>query len=320
MKVYISGLNSIYKHLAIESSLIESKGDSLLFLWRNMPTVVIGRHQNPWKECNLIDMEKENVLLCRRYTGGGAVYQDLGCTQFTIIKPITSNGMDDNYNMLTKALKNLNINTKRSGRNDICTLDGTKICGSAFKITSHNLLHHGTILVNSDLHALTRLLTPDNKKLQSKGISSIRARVSNLSQIQPDISHELLVDALTQQFHEKPEYITDNHHLLQNQQYLENFQILQNWQWRYGSTPDFSHFFSHRIEGLGSFDIHLSVNQGFIEKVKIFSDSLDVDLVSRLQEILTNCQYNPELIKNRIEKHFHAEIAYQLNLLIREII
>jgi lipoate-protein ligase A len=159
---------------------------STLFLWRNRPCIVIGRWQNPWKECDHSKMQGKEVKLARRRSGGGAVYQDLGNTCFTFIHPIPEGGfaMDTkeiNNKILLKALKNLGITAEVSGRNDIL-VDGFKVSGSAYKanLGMKRSLHHGTMLVDVNLDDLKTYLNPDKPKLESKGVDSVIKRVANL--------------------------------------------------------------------------------------------------------------------------------------------
>eukprot|EP01125_Pyxidicula_operculata_P019706 TRINITY_DN7166_c0_g2_i1.p1 TRINITY_DN7166_c0_g2~~TRINITY_DN7166_c0_g2_i1.p1 ORF type:complete len:241 (+),score=17.29 TRINITY_DN7166_c0_g2_i1:33-755(+) len=174
-----------------------------LFLWRNGPTVVIGKHQNPWKECHISNMEQAGVTLARRQSGGGAVYQDLGNTCFTFLSSKNDYSIERNMSIICNALKeDFNINVQVTGRNDITLVgDGRKISGSAFKQTNKSCFHHGTIMINVDVDALTNYLNPNILKLQSKGVSSVRGRVANLSQISSSpIDHDLLSQSIINQF------------------------------------------------------------------------------------------------------------------------
>ena len=311
VNVLKSNLNSIYANLAIEEALIAADvSRPTLFLWRNRPTVTVGRHQNPWKECNLKLMEESGVTLARRYSGGGAVYQDLGCSTFTFIhslNPLTAPSavIDSNFDLLTEALGSLGLSASRKGRNDIVVGD-LKVSGSAFKQVSDRMIHHGTILVNTDMSQLSKYLTPSKLKLQAKGISSVSARVSNLSDIKPSVDHDLVCDALSSQFrkyyscpsHDEPVIVDD---IIQSDEiFRQHHKTLLDWDWRYGSTPEFSHLVETRIDGIGIFDVHYQVNQGRISDIKIFSDCLVPDLVDNIQHALIGCEYRPSAIRTSL--------------------
>eukprot|EP00922_Rhytidocystis_sp_ex-Travisia-forbesii_P022095 GHVS01032357.1.p1 GENE.GHVS01032357.1~~GHVS01032357.1.p1 ORF type:complete len:346 (+),score=53.16 GHVS01032357.1:101-1039(+) len=163
VRVLVSGVEDIVFNLALEQSLIQTGAVDVptVMLWRNNKTVVIGRHQNPWRECNLQKMETEEVKLARRYTGGGAVYQDTGNTCFSFIHPGRDIKKDLNNHVILSALQNAyGIRGEPTGRNDL-TIDGMKFSGSAYSQLATSCLHHGTILREVDLGGLSRCLTPE---------------------------------------------------------------------------------------------------------------------------------------------------------------
>ena len=138
-----------------------------LFLWQNQETVVIGRNQNPWGECNLAKMEEDGVTLARRTTGGGAVFHDLGNTCFTFLSPKEGYDRAVNIGILLDALRALGIEAEASGRNDLIIQmeDGPrKVSGSAYRETRERSFHHGTLLMHADLLRLANYLTPHPKK------------------------------------------------------------------------------------------------------------------------------------------------------------
>ena len=181
-----------------------------MFLWRNQPTIIIGKHQNPWKECHVQKLEQDGVILARRKSGGGCVYQDLGNSVFSFINPISDFSKQDfktlNNEVLINSLSSFGIKAEASGRNDM-VVDGKKISGSAYKLKlgksngeGRRSLHHGTMLLNLDLNALSRYLNPNKKKLESKGVSSVISRVMNLSEVAPHIDHDNFCSALEAAF------------------------------------------------------------------------------------------------------------------------
>lgn len=174
----------------------------VLFLWRNANTVVIGRAQNPWKECNTRRMEEDGVTLARRSSGGGAVFHDLGNSCFTFMagKPGYDKGVSTA--IVLDGLKRLGITASASGRNDllVATADGDrKVSGSAYRETQDRGFHHGTLLLDADLGRLANYLNPDPKKLAAM-ITSVRSRVANLCELLPGIDHQQVNDALIESF------------------------------------------------------------------------------------------------------------------------
>eukprot|EP00697_Spironema_sp_BW2_P004971 gnl/Spiro4/16719_TR8998_c0_g1_i1.p1 gnl/Spiro4/16719_TR8998_c0_g1~~gnl/Spiro4/16719_TR8998_c0_g1_i1.p1 ORF type:complete len:311 (-),score=47.17 gnl/Spiro4/16719_TR8998_c0_g1_i1:548-1480(-) len=208
-----------YLNVATEDWLLGNPGahhgTHTLFLWRNDPTIVIGRHQNMYKEVNVALCEKEKVCLVRRHSGGGAVYQDLGNTNFSIFSPKQTFDKTFNFAFITKALASLGIQAASQGRNDLVLPDNRKISGSAFKHSAAYSLHHGTLMVDVDVNALTRLLNPNKLKLESKGVASVASRVANMRSLVPSLTHGALVTALARAFSSAHGYAEDPDHARQ---------------------------------------------------------------------------------------------------------
>lgn len=281
----------------------------ILFLWRNDKTVVIGRFQNPWSECNTQKMEEDGIRLARRQSGGGAVYHDLGNTNFTFLSSKESFDKAANNKIITNALNSFSLKTYPSGRNDILveTPEGEKkISGSAFKEAKDRSFHHGTLLINADMAKLGLYLNPNVKKLQSKGITSVRARVANLQDLNPDITHHLLCQKIIQEFFDH--YQTEcpietlDHEYLKGIPALDgHYQKMSNWDWRFGEAPQFNHQMSERFDW-GTMEVHLEVTKAFVEKSQIFSDSLHPEMIEQLMASLTNIPYTRKAFQDAIRK------------------
>ena len=191
-----------YENLALEEALFcNHTGGDLLFLWQNAPCVILGRNQDAAQEVNLPLARKLGVPVVRRNTGGGAVYHDLGNLNFTYITRDSCEG-DTPYaaflQPLMELLWALEIPVEFNGRNDLC-VDGRKISGSAARVRDGWLLHHGTLLVSSELARMDELLTPPEAKLRRNGVASVKSRVANLR----EFCLGLTVSALRQQIFAK---------------------------------------------------------------------------------------------------------------------
>ena len=180
-----------YRNLAFEESLVDraslaepGQEEAILFLWQNADTVVIGANQNPWRECNLQAMDRDGVHLTRRVTGGGAVFHDIGNLNFSFIVPRTGYDVTRQGAVIVGALAKVGIHAEQSGRNDILA-DGRKFSGNAFLHRRKASLHHGTLLIGSDMSRLANYLQVDPEKLSGKGVQSVRARVVNLAELAP---------------------------------------------------------------------------------------------------------------------------------------
>ncbi len=277
----------------------------VLFLWRNQPNIVIGRHQNPWAECDLEAMEREGVLLTRRQSGGGAVYQDLGNSCFTFLSGKASYSVDRNFQLIVDALARLGITAERTGRNDV-VVEGRKVSGSAFRLAADRAFHHGTMLLHTDLDRLGALLRPDPRKLAAKGVKSVRSRVANLSEWAPGLDHDGFCEAMVAAFCEHhgetaPVELLDRSVLEAIPSLAAYYAHQSDWTWRFGETPDFAVTLKTRFDW-GLVDVHLNSARGVITDARVFSDSLRPDMIERVGEVLVGAPYRGEEIAARLRK------------------
>ena len=175
-----------YHNLAVEETLLRTScGRRILYLWQNDRTVVIGRHQDAKAECDLKKMQEDGVLLSKRISGGGAVYHDMGNINFTFIAPRGLLSVDEDFEIISEAVRSFGIDTCRTGNNDLgIASTGAKFSGSAFYQSGPDedspCFHHGTILCSCDIEKMGKYLTPPAEKLERHGVQSVRARVANL--------------------------------------------------------------------------------------------------------------------------------------------
>ncbi|WP_318478501.1 lipoate--protein ligase [Photobacterium leiognathi] len=308
-RVFISQSTQPWFNLAVEDAIFRNMpaDQQVLFLWRNADTVVIGRAQNPWKECNTGKMEQDGITLARRQSGGGAVFHDLGNTNFTFMAGKPQYDKNVSTNIVLSALKTLGINAKATGRNDLVVEvgeDERKFSGSAYRETMDRGFHHGTLLLNADLTRLANYLNPDKKKLEAKGITSVRSRVTNLSDINPDIHHDNVCEAIKEAFFThygervEVEYISPEN-LPDMPGFSEKYQNQSSWEWNFGNTPQFMHSMDERFTW-GGIELHLDVKKGQIIAIKTFTDSLDPAPIELLEAALLNSEYNASAIDNAI--------------------
>ena len=202
MLIVQSKSTDVYRNLAVEEWLLDHAPRlPVLFLCVNDPCVVIGKNQNPWRECRLSLMEEEGVPLARRISGGGTVYHDRGNLNVSVIVARTGYTEQKQYDLIFQALEAtaLRHNSSILGKNSL-GVDGLKFSGQAFCHRRDRSLHHGTILVNADLSRLGRYLGPELAGIETKAIASIPAEVANLTQFVPELTVEKVSDALMAQF------------------------------------------------------------------------------------------------------------------------
>lgn len=306
LRLLISDSYDPWFNLAVEETIFHQLPPTqrVLFLWRNANTVVIGRAQNPWKECNTRRMEEDGVRLARRRSGGGAVFHDPGNTCFTFMAAKPEYDKNISTAIVIAALARLGINARASGRNDLIvdTERGErKISGSAYRETPDRGFHHGTLLLNADLSRLADYLNPDPKKLSAKGITSVRARVANLSELKPGITHEAMSGALCGAFFDYYGEQAEAEHIspdaLPNLPDFEaTFARQSSWEWNFGRAPAFSHTLEERF-AWGGVEIHFDVERGIISRAQAFTDSLNPAPFEALAAALTGCHYRSETIE-----------------------
>lgn len=298
--IYKSLSHNPFFNIAFENYLLTKErndDDRILYLWRNGPSVIIGRFQSAWKECKVSKMEEEGINLVRRASGGGAVYQDLNNSIFSFFSSKKDNDVAANHSVITDALMtHSGIEAVPTGRNDM-EVDGFKVSGAAFRQTGNRSLHHGTLLLDVDMTALSRYLTPNKLKMQSKGISSVSARVKNLKSIDPNISHDGICDALVDSFRKYHNIDCDVEEVDESFVNKEpKVQVLMDelmdHEWRFGREPAFTNNISTRFDW-GTIDVYVTTRKGgVISEATIFSDALDTELITQLRETLINCEYS----------------------------
>lgn len=299
--LYESPSHDPWFNLAIEEYLLGRAEDSvILYLWQNENTVVIGKNQNPWKECKTTLLEQEGGRLARRLSGGGAVFHDLGNLNFTFLLPQTEYDLDKQFSVIQRAVARLGIATERSGRNDVLA-GGRKFSGNAFYKNGKQAYHHGTLLVDVDKDRLSRYLNPSKAKLQAKGVDSVRSRVVNLRELNPEVTIPALKAALAASFAE----VYGGEPQILDERTLDMVKIEalaarnRSWQWNFGQKLPFSFSCAERFPW-GGVEIELRVESGAVRRAKVYSDAMDWQLPQLLEQALAGCRFTKEDLLNAV--------------------
>ncbi len=318
-RILISDSTDPWFNLAVEDTIFRSMpaNQRVLFLWRNADTVVIGRAQNPWRECKTDKMAQDKVKLARRQTGGGAVFHDLGNTNFTFMAGKPEYDKSVSTSIVLNALRRIGINGVENGRNDLVLEEQDsikKFSGSAYRETIDRGFHHGTLLLSADLSRLADYLNPDPKKLQAKGITSVKSRVINLNTIKPDITHKDVCQAMIAAYSDYyqqdviPEVISPQH-FTNLPGFEDKFALQSSWDWNFGQTPPFNHRLDERFSW-GGVDVYLDVEKGSIQQATIFTDALDPTPIEKLAASLQGQHYQQHAISNRFDDVIDAYPQY----------
>lgn len=291
-----------YRNLAIEEYLTThtAPGEVILFLWQNHHTVVIGKNQDAWKECKVNELEEGGGYLVRRLSGGGAVYHDAGNLNFTFCVQKPDYDVDRQLGVILRALNALGIPAEKTGRNDI-TVGGRKVSGNAFYRSGPYCYHHGTLLVNVDPAKMGRYLNVDKRKLASKGVDSVRARVIGLSEAKPELTVDMLADALLHAF--STEYGLEASQL--DDASLPTAEIdaltakFKSWDFRLGRPIPFTYEMEDRFDW-GGIALQYSVKSGRIEHLTVRTDAMDDRLESALCQALTGKRYDAGVLTEAV--------------------
>ena len=288
LQFFESSCTDPHWNLAIEEEFLNTVpvGTCILYLWQNKNTVVIGRNQNPWVECRTRLLEDEGGKLARRLSGGGAVFHDLGNLNFTFIMREEDYDVDKQLSVISAAVRKLGVNATFSGRNDLL-VDGKKFSGNAFYHSAGKAYHHGTILIDADMEKLSRYLCPSPAKLQAKGVASVRSRVTNLKQFNPEITVAAMKQQLLVSFEEV--YGLSAMHIsltpTQSATISQRCTELGSWDWLYGSPLPFS-FSCEDHFPWGTIQLQLQVNKGVVTDSKVYTDAMDWSLAPNIESAL----------------------------------
>lgn len=290
-------------NLSIEEYLLDTVKENqvIFYLWQNKNTVVIGRNQNAWREARTEKLHQDGGRLARRLSGGGAVFHDDGNLNFTFIMRKELYDQEKQFNVILKALEKLDITAELSGRNDIL-VDGRKFSGNAFyhgKIASY---HHGTILVDADMTKLGEYLNVSKAKLKSKGVKSVKSRVINLRELNPELTIEKIKEAMKASFEEIYAALTleeSTEDILKIPEFKRYHEKYSSRDWIFGKSPNFD-FTAETRFNWGSIELGLSINAGKIKEAKFFSDAMDADLVQKLSESLAENDFSKDKIAARL--------------------
>lgn len=311
--IYSAPTGDGWLNLARDGYFLENnkKGDVVLYFYVNKNAVIIGRNQNAWKECSIANMDADGVQLVRRHSGGGAVFHDNGNLNFSFITDEKHYDLNRQMQVILNAVSKLGLKAELSGRNDI-TVDGKKFSGNAFSLAKGNRSHHGTILVNADLTKLSNYLCVSKEKMRSKGIDSVRARVCNICELSSGLTVEamrrLVIESFIEEYGAASEYVFDGTALAEVEERRER---LASWEWRFGKTPQFD-FETDKRFSFGDTQIYFNSRNGVIRETKVYSDCLDTELTTEIENALTGVHFRKEEIKAALSKMKDQSIAAEL--------
>lgn len=294
-------------NLALEEYLLTQTELECIMLWRNERSVIIGNNQNAAAELDTEYVKANGITVIRRQSGGGAVFHDLGNINFTVIHKL---GDDDfsNYAKFTAPicdfLGTLGIDARLEGRNDL-VIDGLKFSGNAQAVKNNRIMHHGTILYNANFGELAAALRPNTAKIESKGIKSVRARVTNVaSHLENPMDAEEFFARLANYFRGNVEGIGE--YELTDIDVAKTQELVDAkygvWEWNFGKSPEYTYEKSIRLES-GAINLKLNVERGIIKNAYISGDFFGVLDGRELEQKLAGLRHDRESVAAVIDEN-----------------
>ncbi|HHV3362559.1 TPA: lipoate--protein ligase [Streptococcus agalactiae] len=298
MKYIVNTSNDPAYNVALEAYAFQKLTDidEIFILWINEPAIIIGRHQNTIQEINKEFIDKNGIHVVRRLSGGGAVYHDLNNLNYTIISNNTQEGAFD-FQTFSKpvidTLAKLGVKAEFTGRNDL-EINGQKFAGNAQAYYKGRMMHHGCLLFDVDMSVLGQALKVSKDKIESKGIKSVRARVTNIvDHLSDKITVQEFSDAILAQvkeeYPEMDEYVLSDAELSEIQAMRDN--QFATWDWTYGKAPEYTIERGIRYPA-GKITTYANVENSTIKSVKIFGDFFGVKPVDDIEKMLEGVRYD----------------------------
>jgi lipoic acid synthetase/lipoate-protein ligase A len=271
--------------------------DECFFSWQVKPTVIFGRNQLIENEVNIDFCKRNNIQTYRRKSGGGCVYADMGNVMFSYITKDENVNLTFNkyINMVALAIYRLGVDAKASGRNDIL-IDGRKVSGNAFyHIPGHSIVH-GTMLYDTNMEYMVGSITPNDEKLLSKGVKSVRKHIALLKDY-IDLSLDDFILYMRQN-------LCDSEFMLTSSDIKEIEEIEKEYhtdEFIYGKNPRYTIQNHQRLENVGDFEIRIELKNEIIKQVNIMGDYfLTGDIDNRILTPLRNVHYDYESINDAL--------------------
>ena len=304
-------------NLALEQFVFDKldRSKEYFMLWQNNNAVIVGKNQNTFGEVNPKVVEERNVKVIRRLSGGGAVYHDLGNLNFTFIMD-AKDASDLDIKLfcqpVASLLQNLGADAQVNGRNDI-TIDGKKFSGNSQYLKEGRIMHHGTIMFDSNLDVVAGVLNVAGDKFQSKAAKSVKSRVTNvkpylkegttLEAFQTQLVSYIFGDSTVETYELTEKDITE----------IEKIKAERygQWDWNYGKSPEYSVQKERRIDGCGKIEAHMNTKDGKIVEVKFYGDFFGVCDHNEISTALEGCELKRETLQQalgnkEIDKYFHG--------------
>ena len=289
------------RNLALESAFLDNvlPDEMILYLWQNNNTVLIGRNQNVFTDIDLSSIERDEVSIMRRASGGGAIYHDSGNIVYSFITRDVDFSIERQVRIINEAVQSLGIPSEIRETHSIF-VNGKKISGSAYYHRNGASIHQSSILVNCDLDKVADYLFRDKDELTRRGLASIQSRIGNLRETNPSVTVEdvarAIISSCEKTFNVKCElYTLPNQDLIEQKEFMFSSRI-----WTYKRQIEYNHFCENRFSW-GTVRIEFQVENGRIENAAVWSDSAEPDIIDAIQLSLIDLPFNSGAIISELK-------------------
>lgn len=316
-----NNINDPMVNLAMEEYVLKEipTDDSYFLFYVNQPSIIIGKNQNTHEEINEQYTRENDIKAVRRVSGGGAVYHDEGNLNFSFITEDDGESFH-NFKRFTQpivdALQDMGVNAALSGRNDI-EIDGKKVSGNAMFSQKGRMFSHGTLMLESDVSEVQNALKVNPKKIESKGVKSVKGRIGNINDFLDEridideFKRRILANIFDGEENIEEYKLSDEDWEKINKLSEEKY---QTWEWNFGKNPKYNFNVSHKFDA-GLLDVRLDVKKGVIEHAKIFGDFFGVGEIVDIEERLIGVQHNYDAIDEALKD---MDISHYLGRITRE--
>jgi lipoate---protein ligase len=295
-----------YFNMALEEYILKEFDQECFMLWQNSKSIIVGKNQNSLSEINIEFVQKNNIPVVRRLSGGGTVFHDLGNMNFTFIISDAENSFVD-FGKFTlpilEVLQDLAVKAELSGRNDL-VIDGKKFSGNAQYKYRDKLLHHGTLLFDSNITDLSAALKVDPTKFEGKSVKSVESRVTNIKQ---HLNQPMTISDFKRRIFS---HIQNSHKGFSRYELMPEDvhavdRLVQEkygtWEWNFGSSPAYNLKNRRKFAG-GSIEAYLSVNDGIIDQIKLYGDFFSKFDIRDIESALIGIKHEERAIRQALSE------------------
>jgi|FLOH01.1.fsa_nt_gi lipoate---protein ligase len=300
MKQILRNSTDPYFNIAAEEYILKNYKEDIIMFWQSSPSVIVGKHQNTISEVNMNFANQHNIPVIRRITGGGTVYHDEGNINYSIITSSENQEKLVDFKRFTEPiigfLDSLGLKAVFEGKNNLC-INNKKFSGNSAHVFKNKVLHHGTILFNTNLDYLEASIYKSSFSISDKSVKSIRANVANIAdELSIPLLFEEFKDKLTKYFNdyfntEDTIQLSDNDINSINKLVTEKYKL---WDWNFGYSPSYN--YSNIIDGI---TISMRIEKGVIVSISIDSE---LDKKDSVCDKLINCQFKQEVIEEVLKE------------------